>query len=101
MDKNRQINQNPYDTIHKIEQLRKEGVPEKDVAEQLGFVTTMQMRRWKSGFFAGTRAVYREWAKYLEKEGKRKQEIALIIGRSESIVRMLLDDELMDKIEEA
>lgn len=102
MDKTRQINQNPYDTIHKIEQLRKEGIPEKDVAEQLGFVTTMQMRRWKSGFFAGSRVVYQRWVNYLLKEGKSVSEIAQIIGKNESSVRLLAGyDEKSKLVEEA
>ena len=90
----------PYYTMSQIEKLRKEGVPEKDVAKQLGFVTTMQMRRWKSGFFAGSRVVYQRWAKYLEKEGKTRNEIALIIGKDVSSVRLFLDDEIQTKLAE-
>lgn len=90
----------PYWTMSQIEKLRKEGVPEKDVATQLGFNSTMEMRRWKSGFFGGSRVVYQRWAKYLEKEGKTKNEIALIIGKEVSSVRLLLGDDKQDETAE-
>lgn len=92
----------PYYTMSQIEKLRKEGVPEKDVAEQLGFGSTVAMRRWKSGFFAGSRVVYQRWVRYLEKEGKTVSEIAQIIGKNESSVRLLVGyDEMSEHAEEA
>lgn len=90
----------PYYTMSQIEKLRKEGVSEKDVAEQLGFVTTMQMRRWKSGFFAGSRVVYQRWVNYLIKEGKSVSEIAQIIGKNESSVRLLVGYDEKSKLAE-
>ena len=89
-----------YWTMSQIEKLRKEGVPEKDVATQLGFDSTMEMRRWRSGFFGGSRVVYQRWAKYLEKEGKTRNEIALIIGKNVSSVRLLIGDDEKDEIAE-
>ena len=89
----------PYWILSQIETMRKAGVPEKDVAEQLGFVNTMQMRRWKSGFFAGERVVYLKWAKQLKEEGKSVTEIATIIGKPESSVRLLLEFQLKYKTE--
>ena len=83
----------PYWTMSQIDKLRKEGVPEKDVATQLGFISTIEMRRWRSAFFGGSRVVYQRWAKYLEKEGKTRNEIALIIGKDVSTVRLLIGDE--------
>ena len=91
----------PYWILSQIETMRKAGVPEKDVAMRLGFVNTMQMRRWKSGFFAGERVVYQRWAEYLKKEGKSVGEIALIIGKPESSVRLLMDEDVQRKVEEA
>lgn len=91
----------PYFILSEIEKMRKAGVPEQDVAKHLGFVNTMQMRRWKSGFFAGERVIYVRWAKYLKEEGKSVSEIAQIIGKNESTVRLLLDGDLMKKLEEA
>ena len=80
--------------VNEMRRLSEEGIPEKDIAERLGFITIIEMRRWKSAYWTGSREVYRQWAKYLEKEGKRPQEIALIIGKNASTVRMLLDDAL-------
>lgn len=92
----------PYWTMSQIDKLRKKGVSEKDVAAQLGFGSTMEMRRWRSGFFGGSRIVYQRWAKYLEKEGKTRNEIALIIGKNASFVRWLIgDDEKDENAEEA
>ena len=86
--------------MNEIHRMREEGVPEKVIAERLGFNTIIEMCRWKNAYWTGSREVYRQWAKYLEKEGKRPQEIALIIGKNASTVRMLLDDELQAKIAE-
>lgn len=86
--------------VNEMRRLREEGIPEKDIAERLGFISIIEMRRWKNAYWTGSREVYRQWAKYLEKEGKRPQEIALIIGKNASTVRMLLDDELRAKIAE-
>lgn len=92
----------PYWTMSQIEKLCKEGVPEKDIAEQLRFNSTIAMRRWKSGFFAGSRVVYQRWVRYLEKDGKTVREIAQIIGKNESSVRLLVGyDEMSKSTEEA
>jgi len=90
----------PYWTMSQIEKLRKEGVSEKDVAVQLGFESTIAMRRWRSGFSGGSKVVYRRWAQYLEKEGKTRNEIALIIGKDVSTIRALIGKEEKGEIAE-
>ena len=60
----------PYWTMSQIEKLRKEGVPEKDVAVQLGFESTIAMRRWRSGFSGGSKVVYRAMGAIFGKGGK-------------------------------
>ena len=98
MDKEKR--HDPHYLISKIERAQKEGVPERDIYQKLGFASIGDMRKFKSGFYAATRVVYGRWAKYLEKEGKTRNEIALIIGKNESTVRMLLDDEIQTKLAE-
>ena len=90
----------PYWAMSQIEKLRKEGVPEKDVAEQLGFGGTVEMRRWKSGYLGGSRVVERRWVNYLLKEGKSVSEIAQIIGKNESSVRLLVGYDEKSKLAE-
>ena len=90
----------PYWTMSQIEKLRKEGASEKDIAVQLGFESTIAMRRWRSGFSGGSKVVYRRWVNYLLKEGKSVSEIAQIIGKNESSVRLLVGYDEKSKLAE-
>lgn len=86
--------------MRRIKELQKAGIPEKDVAEQLGFNTTIEMRKWKSGYFAGEHIMLKRWAKYLKKEGKTISEIAQITKANESVVKILLSEGVWDETAE-
>lgn len=76
------------DLMARIKEMQKQGISEKDIAEAL-HMTTMSLRRFKSGYFGGMNEVYDQWVDYLKKEGKTINEIALIIGKAESSVRLI------------
>ena len=98
MEKNKK--HDTYYIMSKYEEMRKQNVPEKEIAEQLG-LTTIELRKLRSAFYAGSRVVYQRWAKFLEKEGKTHNQIALILGKEVSSVKLLLDEIVMLKMENA
>ena len=86
--------------MSQYEKLRKEEVPEKEIAEQLG-MTTIELRKFRSAFYAGARMVYKRWARHLKESGVSVRQASLIIGKSASSVRLLMDEDAQRKVEEA
>jgi DNA-directed RNA polymerase specialized sigma24 family protein len=92
---------NDREFIEKVRELKKTGnYSEKEVAELLG-MTTVQMRKKISEAHRNLREELRQKVQKLKEEGKSVRQIAIEIGKNESSVRLLMDEELNEKIEAA
>lgn len=90
--------ENPYqhsgDFLSRVETLEKQGVSEKDIAKQLGFQSTTQLRMELKYSKHERRELLRARAKSLQDDGLNPTEIARVMGySSESSVRALLNDD--------
>lgn len=77
--------------VSRVTILKKEGVPEKDIAAQMGYSSTTELRRAYSRALSDLRAPTVERAMALRADGKGYTEIGRILGMNESSVRSLLD----------
>lgn len=92
---------NDQDFIEKVHELKKTGkYSEREVAEFLG-MTTVGMRKRISEARMNLRKELREKVLQMKEEGKTVRQIAIEIGKNESSVRLLMDDEANEKIEAA
>lgn len=92
---------NPYqhsgDFLSRVEELKKSGMSEKEIAESLGLTTTdlrMQIRVAKHE----RRALEADRARSLREDGKSLNEIAAIMGyKNDSSIRSLLNENIADR----
>ena len=92
---------NDLDFIEKVHELKKTGkYSEREVAEFLG-MTTVGMRKRISEANRNLREELKQKVQKLKEEGKTVRQIAIEIGKNESSVRLLMDDEVNKKIEAA
>lgn len=67
---------------------------EKEIAKFMGFENTMELRKAMSRANAENRAILMQLVKEMKEAGKSVREIAIELGRNESSVNLLLDDEV-------
>lgn len=87
---------NPYqhsgDFLSRIEELRKSGMGEKDIAKSIGLSSTTELRAYERIAKHERRENLRQRAQSLREDGHNNSEIARIMGfNNESSVRSLLD----------
>lgn len=97
--------ENPYqhsgDFLSRVEELHKEGMTEKEIADAVG-LTTSQLRAYKSIAKSERRANDVARAKSLRADGKSLNEIARIMGyKNDSSVRSLLNEESERRMNQA
>lgn len=71
---------------------------EKEIAKFMGFENTMELRKAVSRANVENRAILVQLAKEMKEAGKSVREIAIELGRNESSVNLLLDDEVHEHI---
>ena len=87
--------------IEKVHELKKTGnYSEKEVADLFG-MTTLELRKKISEANRNLREELKQKVQKLKEEGKSVRQIAIEIGKNESSVRLLMDEELNEKIEAA
>lgn len=95
---------NPYqhsgDFLSRIDELKKQGMSEKDIAESMGLTTT-QLRTQKSLAKDERRALDVARAEGLRDKGYSTNEIARQMGRNESSIRSLLNDKSKSRMNQA
>lgn len=102
-EKTKNYEWNSWTFLKDIRRMREEdGMSEQQIAETMG-MTVIQLRKAKSAAQAAGWRVYEKWIDYLKKEGKSIREIAIIIGKAESSVRLHSknDDDSSESAEEA
>lgn len=78
--------------IQKVRELRDKGYGEREVAEFFG-MSVVDMRKEISRKLKEERDKLTKKAVKLKEEGKTAREIAILLGRNESTVRLLLNNE--------
>lgn len=92
---------NDREFIEKVYALKRSGkYSEREVAELLD-MTTVDMRKKISEANRNLREELKQKVQKLKEEGKSARQIAIEIGKNESTVRLLMDDEVNKKIEAA
>lgn len=96
---------NPYqhsgDFLSRVENLKSQGLTEKQIADDMGLTTT-QLRAYKSIAKSERRSLEVERAKSLRDEGKSLNEIAKIMGYSnDSSIRSLLNENSEKRMNQA
>lgn len=85
---------NDREFIEKVYELKKTGnYSEREVAELLG-MTTVQMRKRISEANRNLREELKQKVQKLKEEGKTVRQIAIEIGKNESSVRLLMDEDV-------
>lgn len=89
--------ENPYqhsgDFLSRVEELEKQGLSQKEIAEAVGLDSTTELRTFRRVAAHERRELERARALALKEEGKNNSEIARIMGyKSESSIRSLLDE---------
>lgn len=90
---------NPFqhsgDFLSRVEELKKQGLSEKEIAKAVGLESTTELRVFKQIAAHERRDAQRAQAKQLRDEGKSLNEIAEIMGLpGDSSVRQLLNDDI-------
>jgi predicted transcriptional regulator len=83
--------------LRKVDAMRKNGYDEETIAKFFG-LSKIELRKHISMRNRDNRIVLCSLAKELKEEGKSVREIAIELGKNESSVRLLLDDEINEKI---
>lgn len=92
---------NDREFIEKVYALKKSGkYSEKEVAEFFG-MATVELRKRISEANRNLREELKQKVQKLKEEGKSARQIAIELGKNESTVRLLMDEELNEKIEAA
>lgn len=84
--------------LDRIDVMKKNGYSEKDIANFFG-LSIVDLSHHKSQRLRDNRVVLASMAKELKEEGKKTSEIADRMNLNESSVRLLLDEEVNEKIE--
>lgn len=85
-------NQHRGDLISRVQQLRKQGMSEKDIAEAVGYSSTTQLRTAYSNAVNERRATQISSARAMLADGKTQAEVARELGINESTLRSLLNE---------
>ena len=89
--------ENPYqhgaDFAGRVQELRKEGMSDVDIAKAVGLKSTTELRAQYSSSIAERRAYEVARARSLKSDGYNPSEIGRIMGKNESSVRSLLNQE--------
>lgn len=92
--------QRTADFLGRVDQLKKSGLTEKEIADSMGLTTT-QLRVQKSLAKNERRGLDVAQAKSLAADGKTPTEIGKIMGKNESTIRSLLDSDSEAKMNQA
>lgn len=85
------VHEDPF--IQKVRELRDNGYSEREVAEFFG-MSIVDMRKEINRKLKEEREKLVKEAAKLREDGKSTREIAILLGRNESSVRLLLDDKV-------
>ncbi len=85
-------NQHRGDLLSRVQELKKDGMSEKDIATALGFSSTTQLRTAYSNAKNERRAMQVASARAMLKDGKTQAEVARELGINESTLRSLLNE---------
>ena len=83
--------------LKRIQDMRKNGYSEKDVANFFG-LSVAELRMHVSARHRDNRIVLCSMAKELMEAGKSVREIAIELGKQESSVRLLLDEDIAEQM---
>lgn len=83
--------------LRRVDEMRKNGYDEETIAKFFGLTKT-ELRKHVSMRNRDNRIVLCSLAKELKEAGKSVREIALELGKNESSVRLLLDDEINEEM---
>lgn len=85
-------NQHRGDLISRVQELRKSGMNEKDIATAVGYSSTTQLRLAYSNAVNERRATQVTSARAMLKDGKTQAQVARELGINESTLRSLLNE---------
>lgn len=85
-------NQHRGDLISRVQELRRKGMSEKDVAEAVGYSSTTQLRTAYSNAVNERRATQVSSARAMLADGKTQAQVARELGINESTLRSLLNE---------
>ena len=86
--------------LDKVYELKRAKYSEEEVTRLMGLDNTMELRKRVSQANLENRQILVEIAKEKKEARKSVREIAMELGRNESTVRLLLDDEVNTTMEE-
>lgn len=85
-------NQHRGDLISRVQELRRKGMSEKDIAEAVGYSSTTQLRTAYSNAVNERRATQISSARAMLADGKTQAQVARALGVNESTLRSLLNE---------
>lgn len=85
-------NQHRGDLISRVQELRRKGMSEKDIAEAVGYSSTTQLRTAYSNAVNERRATQISSARAMLADGKTQAQVARELGINESTLRSLLNE---------
>ena len=85
-------NQHRGDLISRVQELRRQGMSEKDIAEAVGYSSTTQLRTAYSNAVNERRATQISSARAMLADGKTQAQVARELGINESTLRSLLNE---------
>lgn len=96
---------NPYqhsgDFLSRVQELKKQGLSEKEIVEAMGLDSTTQLRVAYSVAKNERRALEVDRVKSLQSDGYNVSEIARMMGKNESSIRSLLNENSAERMNQA
>lgn len=93
--------QHSGDFLSRVQELKKQGLSEKDIVEALGLDSTTQLRVAYTRAKNERRSLEVDRIKSLQSDGYNISEIARMMGKNESSIRSLLNEQSADRMNQA